>query len=227
MRPEICDRAWRPDEVEVFARPGVLDPRHPVRGRSARANASRNSCLSVLIAPVLATMVLGGPVAAGWVALIGTTELRELRGQRSLVRHCREPCGHGSSRNRRRDSIHVRRSRGSSQGIRLSAFVASMVGAWAMFASECWLVAGGRGTPNGPIAHGSWRLETPRALRPVMLALAPLAWLMAQVFQIAWRRGGRRLLFGLPLYTTRVAHHPIRRDARDVHPDDWRAGRRR
>ncbi len=26
-------------------------------------------------------MVLGGPVAAGWVALLGTTELREVRGE--------------------------------------------------------------------------------------------------------------------------------------------------
>jgi putative nucleotidyltransferase with HDIG domain len=38
------------------------------------------------------------------------------------------------------------------------------------------------------------------------LALSPLSWLMAQVFQIAgawWAT----LLFGLPLYTTRVAHN--------------------
>src|SRR5690349_968121 len=37
--------------------------------------------VSVAIAPIVATMALGGPVAAGWVALLGTTEVRELRGR--------------------------------------------------------------------------------------------------------------------------------------------------
>ena len=37
--------------------------------------------VSVAIAPIVAAMALGGPVAAGWVALLGTTELRELRGR--------------------------------------------------------------------------------------------------------------------------------------------------
>src|SRR6476659_4379847 len=41
----------------------------------------RGTLVSVSIAPVITAMVLGGPVAAGWVALLGTTELRELRGE--------------------------------------------------------------------------------------------------------------------------------------------------
>ena len=41
----------------------------------------RGTLVSVAIAPILAAMTLGGPVAAGWVALIGTTELREIRGR--------------------------------------------------------------------------------------------------------------------------------------------------
>ena len=36
----------------------------------------RGTFVSVSIAPVIAAMALGGPVAAGWVALVGTTELR-------------------------------------------------------------------------------------------------------------------------------------------------------
>ena len=36
--------------------------------------------VAVSIAPLLASMALGGPAVAAWVALIGTTELRELRG---------------------------------------------------------------------------------------------------------------------------------------------------
>ena len=41
----------------------------------------RGTLVSVAIAPIIAAMALGGPVAAGWVALVGTTELREIRGR--------------------------------------------------------------------------------------------------------------------------------------------------
>ncbi len=37
--------------------------------------------INTSIAPLVAAMSLGGPTAAGWVALIGTTELRELSGR--------------------------------------------------------------------------------------------------------------------------------------------------
>jgi hypothetical protein len=35
----------------------------------------------VSMAPIVAAMALGGPAVAGWVAAIGTTEVRELRGR--------------------------------------------------------------------------------------------------------------------------------------------------
>src|SRR5207244_934440 len=41
----------------------------------------RGTVVSVSIAPIVAVMFLGGPAAAGWVAAIGTTELREVRGR--------------------------------------------------------------------------------------------------------------------------------------------------
>src|SRR5206468_12604948 len=41
----------------------------------------QGTMVSVALAPIVAAMALGGPVAAGWVALIGTTEVRELRGR--------------------------------------------------------------------------------------------------------------------------------------------------
>ena len=41
----------------------------------------RGTIVSVSFATVVAAMILGGPVAAGWVAAIGTTEIRELRGR--------------------------------------------------------------------------------------------------------------------------------------------------
>src|SRR5215218_9428676 len=41
----------------------------------------RGTMVAVSIAPLIATAALGGPTAAGWVALIGSTELREIRGR--------------------------------------------------------------------------------------------------------------------------------------------------
>src|SRR5262245_51648861 len=41
----------------------------------------RGTKQALSIAPIVAAMVLGGPAAGGWVAAVGTTELRELRGQ--------------------------------------------------------------------------------------------------------------------------------------------------
>src|SRR5438874_3351042 len=41
----------------------------------------RGTVVGVSIAPIVAVMALGGPVAAGWIALVGTTELREIRGK--------------------------------------------------------------------------------------------------------------------------------------------------
>src|SRR5688572_32461496 len=41
----------------------------------------RGTKLSVSTAPILAAIILGGPAVGGWVAAIGTTELRELRGR--------------------------------------------------------------------------------------------------------------------------------------------------
>ena len=41
----------------------------------------RGSLVAVSIAPLIAATALGGPAVGGWVALIGTTEIRELRGR--------------------------------------------------------------------------------------------------------------------------------------------------
>src|SRR5262249_42872359 len=41
----------------------------------------RGILIAVSIAPIIAAVSLGGPAAGGWVALIGSTELREVRGR--------------------------------------------------------------------------------------------------------------------------------------------------
>src|SRR6476661_5824840 len=41
----------------------------------------RGTMVGVSIAPLIAATALGGPTAGAWVALLGTTEMRELRGR--------------------------------------------------------------------------------------------------------------------------------------------------
>ena len=53
----------------------------------SRSAAAWDARQAVAVAPILAAMFLGGPAVGGWVAAIGTTEMRELRGRHSLVRH--------------------------------------------------------------------------------------------------------------------------------------------
>src|SRR5215218_2013199 len=41
----------------------------------------RGTLVGVSIAPLIAATALGGPTAGAWVALLGTTEMREVRGR--------------------------------------------------------------------------------------------------------------------------------------------------
>ena len=50
----------------------------------------RGSLVTTSIAPLVVVMYLGGPTAAAWVGLIGTLEMRELRGRISCT-DAREP----------------------------------------------------------------------------------------------------------------------------------------
>jgi putative nucleotidyltransferase with HDIG domain len=201
MRPEISIDPDRPSQlnmmlglgfwtlVTLFA--GALPVRMP-----------RGTLVSVAIAPILAAMTLGGPVAAGWVALIGTTELREVRG--------RVPW-YGTAANHAGVLLPTLVGSVASEIIRDQSadgpriFLATMAGAACLFFL------------NVAVTALVVSLRTQQAFRVVaigdargfganLLALTPLAWLMSRVFHL---EGGwwATLLFALPLYTTRVAHH--------------------
>jgi putative nucleotidyltransferase with HDIG domain len=160
----------------------------------------RGTMVSVALGPILAVMTLGGPVAAGWVALIGTTELREVRG--------RIPW-YGTAANHAGvllptllGSLACEFVRGNSTD-NLQMLIATMTGATVLFflnvAISAYLVS----------------LRTHQDIRVVvmgdatgfganLLALTPLAWLMSLIYQVAW---WATFLFALPLYTTRMAYH--------------------
>jgi putative nucleotidyltransferase with HDIG domain len=158
---------------------------------------------AVSMAPLVAAMALGGPAVAGWVAAIGTTELREVRGRipwyGSLANHAgiSLPAVLGGV-------VYVNvLSLGDQAGdLRFAAdFVA------AILASLVLLLL------NAAISSGVLALRTGQSYAAVIvgdardtafnnIALAPLGWLMAVVYNVQW---WATLLFALPLYTTRVA----------------------
>jgi putative nucleotidyltransferase with HDIG domain len=160
----------------------------------------RGALVSVAIAPIVATMTLGGPVAAGLVALIGTTEVREIRG--------RVPW-YGTAANHAGVVLPALIGSFLYEWIRslddslLFSFIATMVGAIVLFLL------------NYCIALLMVSLRTRQKISLVLFgdarsiatnafALAPLAWLMAEMYIKGWWAS---LLFALPLYTTRVAYH--------------------
>lgn len=164
----------------------------------------RGIFVSTSIAPIVAAMVLGGPAAAGWVAVIGTSELRELRGKvpwyGTLANHAAIsfPAVIGGT--------VMELLRGGATGPTLE-FAATMVGASAYFVLNTSITAVAVSLRSGQ----SFRvvaLGDARGFSTSLVALTPLAWLMAQIYQLPDGAGiWATLLFALPLYTTRVAHH--------------------
>ncbi len=162
----------------------------------------RGTLVSVAIAPILAAMTLGGPVAAGWVALIGTTELREVRGRVPWYGTAANHAGIVLPTIVGSILYEVVRA-GSDDGIRI--FVATMVGAAGVFflnVTVTAMIVALRSQQSFLVVA----IGDARGFGANLLALTPLAFLMSRVYAL---EGGwwATLLFALPLYTTRVAHH--------------------
>ncbi len=176
----------------------------------------RGSLFSVNTAPIIAAIVLGGPAAGAWVALIGVTEMRELRGRipwyGTLANHA---------------------------GFVLPAIAAGLVMATVVQPSlpnplTFMVVMAGAlvfSACNIAFAAGLAALRTDQRVRDVLLGdirgsavnfvgLAPIGWLIAEMYQVVWWAS---LIFAIPLYTTRRSYSELHRNPRDVHTDDHRA----
>jgi putative nucleotidyltransferase with HDIG domain len=159
---------------------------------------SHGTQMDVGHAPTLAAIFLGGPAVGGWVAVIGTTEIRELRG---------EVPWYGVLANR--------------AGIVIPAIVAGLVYQKLPIGDSGLLAYLMRATLAGAVFYGLnvvlvGILVSLRSGNPVRatliadlsgtatpsLALVPLGWLMAVVYSIEW---WITLLFVLPLYSARMA----------------------
>jgi hypothetical protein len=160
--------------------------------------------VAVSTAPLMAAAVLGGPTAAGLVALIGSTDSREIRGRiawyATLANHAMIvlPAIAGAL------VIHALRGPTTSEPIQellatllgtLTYFLLNLV-----FVSLVVLIRDGR-----PIREFLGRAET-SGIWANLLTLAPLGWFMARMYELPGGGWWTTLLFGLPLFTTRVAY---------------------
>ena len=159
--------------------------------------------VAVSTAPVLAAMVLGGPAAAGWVALIGTTELRELRGEipwfGSLSNHAAivlpaviagvvQRAIAPDSSNPGLDLVGA--AAGAGVLFALNLFLASMILAVRSQASLSSIIR-----------------SSDRGIFTSFVALAPLAWLMTQTYErVGW---WTTALYALPVYMIRLANERL------------------
>jgi putative nucleotidyltransferase with HDIG domain len=165
---------------------------------------------SVSFAPIMASVVLGGPVAAGIVALIGTTDSRELRGQvpwyGTLFNHAAlmmSAVGAGLVFDTTLKAIGESHDAASA----LVAFL-GLLGAGVVyhFVSSALAVAA-ISLRTGVPARTVWAKDI-GAIAPNLIGLVPLGWLMAQIFTLPNGVGWwATALFVVPLFTTRLAYH--------------------
>ncbi len=165
----------------------------------------RGSVVSVSIAPILASAILGGPTAAAIVGFIGVTELRELRREipwyGTLYNHCSTLLA----------SVFA--------GVVFVALGGDTLASWTPETLLAALAAGGMFFVVAELlAAASVALRQGRSLTAVaggdvrsygltFIGLVPLAWLMALAYaSVEWLVV---VLFALPLYTTRSAYQSV------------------
>jgi hypothetical protein len=161
----------------------------------------RGSIISTSIAPLVVVLSLGGPTAAGWVALIGTTDLREIR---------REIPWYGTLANHAGLVIPailgglVSSAVSAGESTPAISFLATALGATAFFVSNLVIAALLLGLRGRQSVTAVIRGDAP-TFAGTFLALVPLAWLMSQVYVLAGVGGWAILLVVLPVYLIRLS----------------------
>jgi HD-GYP domain-containing protein (c-di-GMP phosphodiesterase class II) len=170
---------------------------------SAPVRLSDGVYVAVATAPTMAAAVLGGPTAAAWVALLGSTDLRELRGKvvwyGVLANHAALliPALLGG--------LAIDALRGT-EDVPARELIATLTGTLVYFLLNLAfvsLIVLFRARRS--IREFLSRAETTN-IWANLLTLAPLGWLMARMFELTGGGVWTVLLFGLPLLTTRVAY---------------------
>jgi putative nucleotidyltransferase with HDIG domain len=169
----------------------------------------RGTVASVSVAPILATIALGGPVAAGIVGFVGTTDTREARGQipwyGTLYNHAAIVIAAVVS------GIVFEVARSSIGTVDAMAgaghFVGLMVSAVVYYLINGFLAVAAVSSRTEVPFWTIWAQDV-RGIAPNLVGLAPLGWLMAQIFTLPNGVGWWATpLFVVPLFTTRLAYH--------------------
>ncbi len=162
----------------------------------------RGATWTVSTATLMAAIVLGGPTAGAWVGLIGPTEVREIRGRipwyGSLANHAGIMVPAVAA-----GLLYHLIAGGDRDLTDPISFIASIAAATLFLGINAALTAVLVSLRTGQDAREIIRTEG-RGITTSIVGLAPLGWLMAQMYTVAWWAS---LLFALPLYTTRLAYH--------------------
>jgi HD domain len=162
----------------------------------------RGILIAVSTAPIVAAMDLGGPAAAGLVALIGVTEWRELRGRipwyGSLANHAGVviPAIAGG--------VLTYEFQRLSPSLGVDLF-ATVIGASFFFVLNLTLASGVAAVRQG-IPLRELVVSDLSGFAVSLAALAPLGWLMGRIYLIPEVGWWMTLLFGVPLFTTRISY---------------------
>ena len=159
----------------------------------------RGSQQAVAIAPIMAAIFLGGPAVGGWVAALGTTEMREVRGRipwyGTLANHAGLVI----------PAVVAGVVRDFALGVadgQVAVFVSAMLAAAVFLILNPLLAATLLGLRTGQSVRDVLIGDT-RGIAGNMFALAPLSWLMTMVYAVEW---WATALFAVPLYSTRLAY---------------------
>jgi hypothetical protein len=165
----------------------------------------RGVSVAVATCPILAAAFLGGPAAAGWVAVLGTTELREIRGHvpwyGTLFNHATTALAAITAG----ITFNALAGSGSFAATPIS-LGAAIVAGFVFFGANSGLVAVAVAVRERASVRSVYA-RSPSVVAASLVMLAPLAWLMAHAFQTigSWAA----LVFAIPLYTTRSAYQRV------------------
>ena len=176
----------------------------------------RGALFAVSVSTLMAATILGGPAAAAWVGLLGSTELRELRGRvpwyGTLSNHAGIviPATAAAIAMLPFGVPHALVADPTQALADPVTFVAAIVGCAVYLAINASLTAVVVSLRFGHSIR-SILFGDARSVAASVVSLAPIGWLMAQIYVIAaWAS----LLFALPLYMTRSRTRTTPRCAR-------------
>jgi len=165
--------------------------------------------VSVGSAPLLASMILGGPTAAFVVGALGTFDSREVRGQipwyGTLSNHAQIAGPAAIAGILYEFGLRLGASLPVPAG--LSSVLAAAAAGITYNALNNFLAALIVSERSGQTLATVWAKDL-RIIASNVVALVPLAWLMAQIYLLPNGMGWwATLLFVVPLFTTRLAYH--------------------